>query len=400
MAGIAIAARVEAEVESVRLALYRGGDIVSTPQWSPAHVPASGRVRIRVGGLPANRFYRCALEIDGEIDYATIGSFTTAPDGPASFKFGLASCAANSSNHAIFDRIREHEGLRFFVHLGDMHYADIDADDETLYHTALDGVFAQPRQSALWRSMPTMYMWDDHDYGPNNSDGTATGRDAAVRAYRARVPHAHRLVEEGAEAAVHYRFEWGRVVFLVTDLRSERTPNGATDDSSKTTMGAAQKAWFIAQLSAAENEGRLLVWVNTVPWTGDTTPDGWGSFTTERAEIANAIKAAGVAERFCIVSGDIHSISIDDGSNSDYADGGGGAAIPVFVAAPLHGANSTQGGPWSEGSYSGSQNQVGVMDVTDSGGDTIGVKWVGYRAPTGEEVGLQELVTYEWTAQV
>jgi hypothetical protein len=37
--------------------------------------------------------------------------------------------------------------------------------------------------------LPMAYMWDDHDFGPDNSDATAPGRDASLRAYREYVPH-------------------------------------------------------------------------------------------------------------------------------------------------------------------------------------------------------------------
>ena len=35
----------------------------------------------------------------------------------------------------------------------------------------------------------TDYMWDDHDYGPNDSDRFSPARDAALSSYRDVVPH-------------------------------------------------------------------------------------------------------------------------------------------------------------------------------------------------------------------
>lgn len=34
-------------------------------------------------------------------------------------------------------------------------------------------------QSEMFRRVPTVYMWDDHDYGPNNADGTFVGKEVA-----------------------------------------------------------------------------------------------------------------------------------------------------------------------------------------------------------------------------
>ena len=43
-------------------------------------------------------------------------------------------------------------------------------------------------------------------------------------------------------------------------------------------------------------------------------------------------------------------VAYDDGSNTDFAEGGG-AGIPLMHSAPLHQVNSYKGGPYSEGCY-------------------------------------------------
>ena len=43
-------------------------------------------------------------------------------------------------------------------------------------------------------------------------------------------------------------------------------------------------------------------------------------------------------------------VAYDDGSNTDYAEGGG-AGIPLMHSAPLHQVGSYKGGPYSEGCY-------------------------------------------------
>jgi hypothetical protein len=44
-----------------------------------------------------------------------------------------------------------------------------------------------------------------------------------------------------------------------------------------------------------------------------------------------------------MISGDAHMVAIDDGTNSDYADGGGGG-FPVFHAGALDRSSSVKGG--------------------------------------------------------
>jgi hypothetical protein len=55
-----------------------------------------------------------------------------------------------------------------------------------------DWTFSHPRQSDFFRSMSVLYMWDDHDYGPNNSDKHSPARDAALRSFLESVPY-HKL---------------------------------------------------------------------------------------------------------------------------------------------------------------------------------------------------------------
>jgi hypothetical protein len=90
-----------------------------------------------------------------------------------------------------------------------------------------------------------------------------------------------------------------------------------------------------------------------------------------------------------MLSGDAHMLAIDDGTNSDYADGGG-AGFPVMHAAALDSTPSLKGGPYSHGAFPGT-GQFGLMTVTDSDGDVIHVSWQG-KKDTGETV-----VSYSFT---
>jgi phosphodiesterase/alkaline phosphatase D-like protein len=224
-----------------------------------------------------------------------------------------------------------------------------------------------------------MYMWDDHDFGGNNSDGSSAARPAAQTAYKERVPHYPLNTTDGA---VYQSWVVGRVRFILTDLRSNASKTSSSDSSTKTKMGDKQLQWFFSELRKPEP---LKVWISTHPWIQATTSgsDKWGSFATERKKIANFIKSSNLEGRVMLLSGDMHGIAIDAGSNADYADGGG-ANIPVFHAAPLHRDESIKGGPYSKGTFlnGSSGNQYGVMNITDSGGSTISVEWLGKRGST------------------
>src|SRR5690606_27654729 len=133
----------------------------------------------------------------------------------------MGACAMTGSSRPVFDVIRRQNPL-FFLHLGDMHYENIDAADPEAYREAWREVLASRSQAALYRSTPIAYTWDDHDFGPNNSNRLAPGRNAARRAYREMIPH-YPLAAGARNAPIHQAFSIGRVRFILTDLRSSRT---------------------------------------------------------------------------------------------------------------------------------------------------------------------------------
>ncbi len=300
---------------------------------------------------------------------------TFPPSGkPASFTVAFASCARTGSRHAVFTAIRNLHPL-FFLHMGDLHYENIKRNDRDKFRRAFGRVLRSPTQAALYRKVPFAYVWDDHDYGKNNADSTSPARAAARLTYREYVPH-YPLPGEG-DAPIYQAFSVGRVRFILTDLRSERTATSM--------LGADQKKWLFDELLNSAKDHALLVWVSTVTWTGEPEPgsDRWAGYADERREIANFVKSHGIAG-LCILSGDAHMLAIDNGEHTGFADGGG-PAIPLFQAAALDqlGSVKTRGRPFTYGPIPGG-GHFGLMTVTDDGGDHITVRWSGRGANNTE----------------
>jgi hypothetical protein len=338
-------------------------------------------VSIPMRGLRRGTWYTYALEIDGQLDLSMRGHFMTPVAGPASFTFGFASCANTGSSHPVFDTIRSWFP-RFFVHMGDFHNENIDVNDIDLFRATYDTVLASPAQSALYRSAPIVYMWDDHDYGPDDSDRTAPGREAARRCYQEYVPH-YPLAAGSGDVPIYQSFSVGRVKFIVTDNRSERSPFYDTDTPEKTVLGWPQKQWFFNELLSANGVYPVIVWVNTFPWISSAGREDWSLYSCERQEIADFIAANSIQGLF-MVSGDAHMLAIDDGTNNDYA-AGGGASFPVMHAAALDDVPHMKGGPYSEGAYPG-RGQFGLMTIYDDGVSPICIAWSGRNVENTEVV--------------
>ena len=327
-------------------------------------------VKLRVDRLlPGTRYYY-GLKVDGRLVPGWRGTFHTPANGPFSFTFAAGSCAETGSSGKVFDMIRGHDPL-FFLHMGDMHYENIDRPSVRRYRDAYESVLRSPSQSRLYLSAPIAYMWDDHDYGPNNSDRTSRSRDTACRTYREHVPH-YPLTETNPEGAIYQAFTIGRVRFILTDHRSRKSPFFHEDNEEKTILGPAQKAWFKRELLAARDSHALIVWVSTTPWIEAPKPysDRWAGFDTERRELASFIEQEDI-RNLILLGGDTHMVALDDGRNSNYAvpDRRG---FPVLVAAALDRKPQIKGGTYSHGSFAG-PGQYGLIRIFDEGRDVIEV---------------------------
>jgi phosphodiesterase/alkaline phosphatase D-like protein len=342
-----------------------------------------------------HRFILSGLKPDTEYAYRFLSadntpvddeprSFRTFPAAgkPASFRFAVASCAKDT-NSVVFTAAA-HQNARFFLHTGDFHYDNIVENHVEAFRPSYDKHLSAPNMRALLAHMPLIYQWDDHDFGPNDSNKTSPSREASRRNYRELVPHYPLTVSDAAPnpGPTDQAFTVGRVRFILSDLRSERDP------AAHRMMSAAQDTWLRAQFIAARDAGcPLIFWVSSVPWNGSPSKDDrWQGYPAHRAEIADFIKANHLAGKIVILAGDAHMTAIDDGSHSDFATGGG-APIRVFQAGPIANRGSYKGGPYSQGArYKTELNQhlhqFGLVDVADDG-KHIRVTWSGREGVDG-----------------
>ncbi|HSL59253.1 MAG TPA: alkaline phosphatase D family protein [Acidimicrobiales bacterium] len=348
----------------------RSAGVVVTPADDGARVevPATvedGVARARIDGLAPDRAHDYVVVVDGRADTGRgRGAFRTAPTGAASFTVAAASCARTGSDGAVFDAIRAVEPL-LYVQMGDLHYGDPQVDDVRRFASLYRRVLTAPAQAALYRSTPVAYVWDDHDFGGNDSDAAAVARPAAQAAFRTFVPHQPLATDAGIQRA----FTIGRVRFVITDNRSYRTGDSM--------LGAEQLAWFLDELVTASATHAAVVWVNSVPWIAPADPgrDDWGGYADERRAIADAIATHGIDD-LVIVSGDAHMVAIDDGRNADYSDLGE-ARVPVLHAAALDRPGNVKGGPYSEGAVAGA-GQFGTLAFVDDGIGPVSVTLAGH----------------------
>ena len=311
--------------------------------------------------------YQCTLEVKGapaSFPPAMVRTFP--PEGqPANFAFAFGSCARTGSQHEVFNTIARKRPA-VLLHLGDFHYCNISRNDPRSFRAAWDTTLSSTTQGALYRNVPLAYIYDDHDFGPNDADKRSPARPASRTIYREYSPH-YPLPAGGGDAAIYQAFTVGRVRFILTDLRSERDTEKTPDSPAKSMMGAAQKEWFKRELLDASRTHGLVVWGSSVPWIGAKGSDSWQGYANERRELSNFIAEHRI-KNLCIICGDAHMLAADNGKNSDYSDSKK-LRIPVLHGSAFDQGGSLKGGPYSEGTYlpKGKDGLFGWVEVEDDG---------------------------------
>lgn len=253
-----------------------------------------------------------------------VGFFVTpAPEGSRmDFTIATGSCALTGSKSASFSEVLALNPL-MFIHMGDLHYEDLNTLDIDERLGAYDRVLGSPSQRLLYQRTIFSYIWDDHDWLGNNQDSEdEAAASVAKQSYSLGIPHypLGSSSSDTANAAKYQAFTIGTVRFILTDLRSESLKS--TEQSTGRIFSTEQKEWLFSEFDQAANYD-YVVWVNSRPWTEPVKvgSDSWGGFAVERNEISVYIAATiGAGPRnLLVLSGDNHMVAFDDGSSTDYS---------------------------------------------------------------------------------
>jgi hypothetical protein len=354
-----------------------------------------------ITGLRSDTQYRYQFILADTL-YDIGGQFRTFENGPFSFSMVFGSCSYTGSERKVFDNLANEEAI-CYLNVGDLHYENIgylESGDsvctqrfETAYFESLNA----QRQVQLYRSTSFAYMWDDHDFGPNNSAGhpdndmnegdgknaglgTAPCTEVSKAVYDKVISH-YPLTD--SITSFSQSFNIGRIRVLLTDLRSNKLRPVVIDCETVkegSNFGSTEHLnWFKDQVINAKNNQELLLWVSSFPFINApggpdyscNEDDDWGGYINERKEVSNFINKYDVP--LIIVSGDAHMLAIDSGTNSNYSDEGEG--FPVFHVGALDQRGSIKGGPYDMGVKAGG-GQYGKLEINDDG-KTIEINFQG-----------------------
>lgn len=270
----------------------------------PVLAPGQGLMgTVTITGLePSTRYQYCVL-LDGRPALLPpYPAFTTAPREGSSGKvrFAFASCVGYKGSDATAgyaDLARTN--VDFLLLLGDNTYANTN-DPATQRKFYFD-----QRRSAGWRGLspvtPIYAIWDDHDYGPDNSDRTMKGREKSLRTFQE--VWANPAYGEPDNPGIYSRFSRRDVDFFLLDGRYHRDPNRATNLAHKTMLGARQLDWLKRELAASR--AKIKVLASGGEWQAHGTDDSWRSFKAERDELFQFIEDRNITG-VLLISGDRH----------------------------------------------------------------------------------------------
>lgn len=282
---------------------------------------------VTLENLPAGGILHYELEIDGQaVRPQTVQSFTLMPEAEsaANFKVAFGSCInpLRVPLQPIWTQVAVYNPDAFLL-IGDNNYMPMqsgayEAPESTIefalgrYHRYLRDL---PGLRTVLATTPTYGIWDDHDFGPNNSDRTFKWRDLTLDLFKKYWPNPSAGTAE--TAGIFYSFRIADAEFFMLDDRYHRDPNEAPD--RETMLGAGQLAWLKDQLKASTATFKVIVNGHTMTIDRQDAGEYWANFGTEREDFLTWMFSEGIEGVF-FLSGDWHvgSLSRIDFSKEGY----------------------------------------------------------------------------------
>ena len=263
-----------------------------------------------MNGLAPDTRYQYQVSINGKADPKWKGSLKTAPvEGTSTaFRMAITSCMHIKRAQRSWNLLLE-EQPDLHLTVGDTHYADTTNPTVQLEHHL---TYRREKEFAkVLQQVPTYAMWDDHDYGPNNSDGTAKGKEFSLAGWKQAWPNPPSGTSKTPGA--FFKFSRGDVDFFVVDGRYHRSPNELPDDDKKRMLGDAQFEWLLNGLKNSKAKFKIIASGSVLE---HSKVDGWRIFTFSRHRLFDAIKEHKISG-VMYIGGDMHKSLVWQHHESD-----------------------------------------------------------------------------------
>lgn len=259
-----------------------------------------------------------------ELDYPT--TFSTPPiwrwrTDPPKFSVALGSCTyinepeydrpgdGYGSEYEIFNAIDQKQP-ELMIWLGDNTYLR-----EPDWYTRTGTLHRYTHTRSTKEMQPLLARthhyatWDDHDYGPNNSDRTWVQKELATEAFE--LFWGNLTFGTPDFGGITSMFRYNDVDFFLLDNRSFRTPNDQKRADNKTVLGKKQVEWLIESLIFSDANYKMVCIGGQVLNTSKGGENYINLAPRERAYLLERIEAEGI-KNVVFLTGDRHHTELSE----------------------------------------------------------------------------------------
>jgi len=183
-----------------------------------------------------------------------------------------------------------------------------------------------PELQPLLASTHHFAIWDDHDFGPNDSDRSFIHKDKTLEAFDLFWGNPTTGVPQ-FEGGITTSFQWNDIEFILLDNRYFRSPN-KRKSGDRTILGEDQFEWLIDKLAASKAPFKIVAIGGQVLNTYEKWENYINHHHKERGRLLKRIEEENI-KNVIFISGDRHHSELSKMTN------GAGNSIYDLTCSPL-----------------------------------------------------------------
>ena len=163
-----------------------------------------------------------------------------------------------------------------------------------------------PKLQKLLGSVHNYATWDDHDYGPDNSNRSFWNKQTTLEIFK--LFWANPSFGLKGNGGMTTKFQWADVDFFLMDDRTFRSPEKRRLTAKREILGDVQIDWLIDNLISSEAPFKFVV-IGTQFLNPNASGENHASYKEERKKILDMIESENI-EGVMFLTGDVHRSEI------------------------------------------------------------------------------------------
>jgi alkaline phosphatase D len=267
-------------------------------------------------GLKPNHTYNVIISIDGWGANAKYSFKTPADTAVKDFSFLLGSCALMNTDPTriffpagsnwIFYRMKKKKG-DFMLWLGDNIYYIYPKQWSSFEHMFKRQLDIRKYYRKFYRdflaSEPNYAIWDDHDFGPNDSDSSFVLKDTSLKVFQGFWPNNY--ADQDKFRGTYFNFKQYDAEFFMTDDRLYR---GSPKDTNSSFLGETQLVWLKNKLLMSDASFKFIA-IGSQVLNDNNFGESYAQYRRERNDLFDFIAKNNI-KGVIFLTGDKHYAEI------------------------------------------------------------------------------------------